>query len=241
MTRTARSTAARTSTCSRGSGARATGSSSRSAAAASSPGAPTPRSTAAASASARASSTASSRSCRRSSTASSCISRTTRAAPGELLLFVVLADGAALDDDLRAAHRPQPALGALAAPRARHDPRRARDSPHADRQEARDARQAHPAAASRRRPSPAGTRCSTRPRSTRSPSSRRRRTAGVAERRSTLEDVVAIDVHTHVEMSEAGGDSLPDDLREAAVRHFRGESARPDGGRARGRTTASGR
>ena len=41
------------------------------------------------------------------------------------------------------------------------------------------------------------------------------------------EDVVAIDIHTHVEMSEAGGDSLPDDLREAAVRHFRGESARP--------------
>ena len=28
-------------------------------------------------------------------------------------------------------------------------------------------------------------------------------------------------------MSEAGGDSLPDELREAAVRHFRGESARP--------------
>ncbi len=41
------------------------------------------------------------------------------------------------------------------------------------------------------------------------------------------EDVVAIDFHTHVEMSETGGDSLPDDLREAAVRHFRGESARP--------------
>ena len=45
--------------------------------------------------------------------------------------------------------------------------------------------------------------------------------------RLTLAEAVAIDVHVHVEMSEAGGDSLPDDLRDAAVRHFRGESARP--------------
>ena len=45
--------------------------------------------------------------------------------------------------------------------------------------------------------------------------------------RLTLEDAVAIDVHAHVEMSQAGGDSLPDELRDAAVRHFRGESARP--------------
>ncbi|HEY3614202.1 MAG TPA: amidohydrolase family protein [Gaiellales bacterium] len=45
--------------------------------------------------------------------------------------------------------------------------------------------------------------------------------------RLTLDEVVAIDFHTHVEMSKAGGDSLPDELREAAVRHFRGESARP--------------
>ena len=45
--------------------------------------------------------------------------------------------------------------------------------------------------------------------------------------RLTLADVIAIDVHTHVEMSEAGGDSLPDELRDAAIRHFRGESARP--------------
>jgi predicted TIM-barrel fold metal-dependent hydrolase len=45
--------------------------------------------------------------------------------------------------------------------------------------------------------------------------------------RSSLADIVAIDVHAHVEMSEAGGDSLPDHLRDAAVRHFRGESARP--------------
>ena len=48
----------------------------------------------------------------------------------------------------------------------------------------------------------------------------------LAERLS-FEDVVAIDVHAHVEMSEAGGDSLPDELRDAAVKHFRGESARP--------------
>ncbi len=63
---------------------------------------------------------------------------------GELVLFVVLADGVVLDDELRAQHRPQPALTALAAPRARHDPRRAGDPPHADREEARGARQAHP-------------------------------------------------------------------------------------------------
>lgn len=43
----------------------------------------------------------------------------------------------------------------------------------------------------------------------------------------TLEDVVAIDVHTHVEMSSAGTDSLPDELRDAAARHFRGEIPRP--------------
>jgi predicted TIM-barrel fold metal-dependent hydrolase len=50
----------------------------------------------------------------------------------------------------------------------------------------------------------------------------------VAEREPlTLEAAVAIDVHAHVEMSQAGGDSLPDELRDAAIRHFRGESARP--------------
>jgi predicted TIM-barrel fold metal-dependent hydrolase len=43
----------------------------------------------------------------------------------------------------------------------------------------------------------------------------------------TLDEVVAIDVHTHVEMSDQGHDSLPDDLKEAVVRHFRGEAARP--------------
>ena len=45
--------------------------------------------------------------------------------------------------------------------------------------------------------------------------------------RLSLQDAVAIDVHVHVERSEAGGDSLPDELRDAAVRHFRGQSARP--------------
>jgi predicted TIM-barrel fold metal-dependent hydrolase len=43
----------------------------------------------------------------------------------------------------------------------------------------------------------------------------------------TLDEVVAIDVHTHVEMSDQGHDSLPDDLKEAVVRHFKGEAARP--------------
>ena len=49
----------------------------------------------------------------------------------------------------------------------------------------------------------------------------------MADARLELEDVVAIDVHAHVEMSRAGGDSLPDTLRDAAIEHFRGESARP--------------
>ncbi len=48
-----------------------------------------------------------------------------------------------------------------------------------------------------------------------------------ASERLTLEDAVAIDMHTHVEMSAAGRDSLPDDLRDAAVKHFGGQSARP--------------
>src|SRR5512145_1570615 len=50
--------------------------------------------------------------------------------------------------------------------------------------------------------------------------------AAVPER-LTLDDVVAIDVHTHVEMSRSGHDSLPDDLRDAAIEHFRGQAARP--------------
>ena len=63
---------------------------------------------------------------------------------GELVLFVVLADGIGLDDELRDRINGTFALPALAAPRARHDPRRARDPAHADREEARSARQAHP-------------------------------------------------------------------------------------------------
>ena len=66
--------------------------------------APTPRSTAAACASAPATSTRSSKACPRSPTASSCTSRATipTSAMGELVLFVALAPGATLDDDLRA-------------------------------------------------------------------------------------------------------------------------------------------
>ena len=113
---------------------------------------------------------------------------------------------------------PKPALAALAAPRARHDPRRARDSPHADRQEARDARQAHPPrrAGGRRRQQG----LAPRPDRARHLRRDRDRTSSppVAEsERLSLEDVVAIDVHAHVEMSAAGGDSLPDELRDAAV------------------------
>ena len=64
---------------------------------------------------------------------------------GELVLFVVLADGAELDDELRGTINRQPAVAALTAPRARHDPRRAGDPAHPDREEARGAGQAHPA------------------------------------------------------------------------------------------------
>jgi predicted TIM-barrel fold metal-dependent hydrolase len=49
----------------------------------------------------------------------------------------------------------------------------------------------------------------------------------MAGERLALEDVVAIDVHTHVEMSHDGRDSLPDVLRDAALKHFRGEMVRP--------------
>jgi predicted TIM-barrel fold metal-dependent hydrolase len=48
-----------------------------------------------------------------------------------------------------------------------------------------------------------------------------------ADERLALDDVVAIDVHAHVEMSRAGVDSLPDDLRDAAIEHFRAETVRP--------------
>lgn len=42
-----------------------------------------------------------------------------------------------------------------------------------------------------------------------------------------LDDVVAIDVHTHAERSADGHDSLREDLRDAAVKHFRSDIARP--------------
>ena len=131
-----------------------------------SPAAPTRRSTAAACASAPASSTR-------------CVEELPEVADslvvhledpeggaGELLLFVVLADGGALDDDAARADRRRAALRALAAPRARHDRRRAGDPAHADRQEARDAGQAHPARRAPPTRSPAATRSPTRRRST---------------------------------------------------------------------------
>ena len=49
----------------------------------------------------------------------------------------------------------------------------------------------------------------------------------MSDARLTLDEVVAIDTHAHVEMSQSGEDSLPDELRDAAFKHFRGESPRP--------------
>ena len=72
--------------------------------------------------------------------------------PGELILFVVLADGVELDDDLRARIARGSAQGPLAAARPRPDPGGACDPPHAHGQEARGAREAHPP----RRPGRAG-------------------------------------------------------------------------------------
>ena len=62
----------------------------------------------------------------------------------------------------------------------------------------------------------------------------------MSDARLTLDEVVAIDTHAHVEMSQSGEDSLPDELRDAAFKHFRGESParRPTSSRP---TTASGR
>jgi predicted TIM-barrel fold metal-dependent hydrolase len=44
---------------------------------------------------------------------------------------------------------------------------------------------------------------------------------------TALDDIVAIDFHTHAERTADGHDSLPPPLREAAARHFRGELPRP--------------
>ena len=50
----------------------------------------------------------------------------------------------------------------------------------------------------------------------------------MAERRLTLDETPSRSTSTRTSRCrEAGGDSLPDELRDAAVRHFRGESARP--------------
>ncbi len=90
---------------------------------------------------------------------------------GELLLFVALAPGAELDDDLRTAHRACAALRAVAAARARRDPRGARGAAHALGQEARGAGEAHPRRVRPPTPSPAAARSPTRRRSTGSSSS----------------------------------------------------------------------
>ena len=113
---------------------------------ASSPAAPTRRSTAAACGSARATSIPSSRRCPRSPTASSCTSRTT-ATPvglGELILFVTLAPGATLDDELRGRDPPGPRDRAVAAAHPRRDRGRAGRAAHAVGQEARAPGEAHP-------------------------------------------------------------------------------------------------
>ena len=91
---------------------------------------------------------------------------------GELLLFVVAAPGIG---DRRAgprANRIDVAQGALAAPRARRDRRRAGDPAHADRQEARGARSSGSCAAIRPSGSPAATRWPIPRRSTHSSRSR---------------------------------------------------------------------
>ncbi len=47
--------------------------------------------------------------------------------------------------------------------------------------------------------------------------------------RLTLDDVVAIDFHVHVELGADGHDHLSPELREAANRYFRGDPIIPDG------------
>ena len=69
--------------------------------------------------------------------------------PGRLVLFVAPAEGAVLDDDLKARIAAGAAHRAVAAPRARRDPRGPGGAPHPVGQEAGGAGQAHPR---RRRP-----------------------------------------------------------------------------------------
>lgn len=47
--------------------------------------------------------------------------------------------------------------------------------------------------------------------------------------RLTLDDVVAIDIHVHVEVNADGHDHLSPELRRAANRYFRGDPVLPDG------------
>ena len=119
--RTEPGTGRATSTCTPGSGGTATGSRSCRTAAASSTAAPTPRSTAAAFGWAPASSTARWRPSTRSATAWSwTLGRL--GAEGRLILFVLPAEGAELDDDLRNRLRAALRVAAVAAARARRDP-----------------------------------------------------------------------------------------------------------------------
>ena len=132
-----------TSTCTRASGATATGSRSPSAARRSSTGARTRRSTAAASGWARARSTAPCWRCRE--VVDALVVDVPRAGEENWMpLFVVLRDGAELDDDLVGADPRARARGLLAAPRPERDPRDRRGPAHAVGQGARGAGQADP-------------------------------------------------------------------------------------------------
>ena len=153
------------------------------------------------------------------------------------MLFVVLADGLTLDDDLRAGIAR--ALRSQLSPR--HVPDTIRAVPAIPRtltgkklevpvkrllRGEHDRRGRQQGLAAR----PDGARPARRDRG----GGQTRSWRDARTERIALEDIVAIDMHAHVEMSQAGGDSLPDELREAAVKHFRGESARPTARRARG-------
>ena len=92
----------------------------------------------------------------------------------ELLLFVVLRPGIELDDELRKRIAGALRNVAVAAARAGHDRRRARDPAHAHGEEARGPGQAHPHRGRRSRRSRRATRSSSPARSSRSPTMRGR-------------------------------------------------------------------
>ena len=193
---------------------------------ASSRAARTRRSTAAASGSARASSTASSRSCRRSPTASSCTSRTTRAGAGELVLFVVLADGVELDDELRASIARS--LRSQLSPR--HVPDMIRAVPAIPRTLTGKKLEAPVKRILRGEPVDDGREQGLAARSGRARHVRRDRERSIACLTTTASRSTTSSRSTCTRTSRCrrpGVDALPDELRDAAVEHFRGESARP--------------